>query len=196
MEITNKIMRICSALDDKKAVDISIINISKNSSVADHFILATATSITHARTLSDVVCEKLPIGEQVFKVDGHGQVSWISLDVGDVVVHIFTKEVREHYSLEKLWADSKNHKKFSDIKKDLEKKAKTAAKKVKEVKSVKKEDKPKKEKETKQTKEIKAKAVKKEVKVVKPAKETKKVAEKPKSAAKVVKKAEKTVKKA
>ncbi|MDR0850304.1 MAG: ribosome silencing factor [Christensenellaceae bacterium] len=168
MELSNKVMMVCKALDDKKAMDISIINISKNSSIADDFVLTTASSITHARTLSDVVCEVADvIGEKVFGIDGHGQANWISLDLGDVIVHIFTKEVRDHYSLEKMWADSKNHKKFTDIKKDIEKKDAKAAEKTsddKKKKETKKEVKPAADK--KKTKEVKenAKAPKKTVK--------------------------------
>lgn len=175
MELSKKVMSVGLALDNKKAEDISVIDISKNSSIADNFILATATSTTHAKTLSDAVGEAVEVfGEKVFAVDGRGQADWISLDLGDVIVHIFTKEVRMHYSIEKMWADSKNHKKFSDIKKQAEKKSKTVDLKKVTEKTV--DDKKKKvdSKKDKEPKPAPKKQVKKTDVVAKVAKDVKK----------------------
>ena len=180
MELTDKVVAVCKALDDKKALDISVIDITKNSSVADVFVLATSTSITHARTLSDSVCDASKrVDEKVLSIDGHGQANWIGLDLGDIIVHIFTKEMRDLYSLEKMWADSRNHKKFIDIKKDIQKKedknkatkkaidskaqktAKVIEDKAKKVVKVKKADKPAKTPSPKDKTKNSEKAVKK-----------------------------------
>ena len=95
------------ALDSKKGVGIKLIRISDVSSLADYFLICTGTSSTHVKTLCDYaeyVMDEL--GEKMLGREGHRGNSWELLDYGSVVVHVFTEEAREFYSLERLWADA------------------------------------------------------------------------------------------
>ena len=98
---------VTKALDEKKGMDIKLLKIDKVSSLADYFLICTGTSNTHVRTLCDYaefVLEEL--GEPMLGREGHRGNSWELLDYGTIVVHVFTEEAREFYSLERLWADA------------------------------------------------------------------------------------------
>ena len=93
-------------LDEKKAMDISAIAIEELTIVADYFVLATATSNTHVRALvDDVEFHLQEQGIEPLRIQGRS-TGWTLLDYGSVVVHIFQKENRELYNLERLWADA------------------------------------------------------------------------------------------
>ncbi len=94
------------ALIGKKGVDVKLIKIRDISSIADYFVIATGTSNTHVKALSDEVEFRLDnenIG--VSHIEGHRSDSWILMDYIDVIVHIFSDEAREYYDLERLWED-------------------------------------------------------------------------------------------
>lgn len=94
------------ALDDKKAKDIEVIKITDLTSVTDYFVICSATSSTHAKTLADEVEEALEgDDERVFHKEGYRDTNWILVDYGDIVFHIFYGESRDFYNLEHLWAD-------------------------------------------------------------------------------------------
>ena len=96
-------------LEDKKGEDIQVIDISEISVLADYFVIATGTSGTHIRALSDEVQDTLTKqGVEPRNVEGKS-TGWILLDYGTVVVHLFTPDQRETYSLEHLWADAKEY---------------------------------------------------------------------------------------
>ncbi len=100
---------VTKALDAKKGLNISLLRIDKVSSLADYFLICTGTSNTHVKTLCDhaeYTMEQL--GEPMLGREGHRGNSWELLDFGSVVVHVFTEEAREFYSLERLWADAEN----------------------------------------------------------------------------------------
>ncbi len=98
--------RAARLLDDKKAQRINVIKIEDISSIADYFVIATGTSSTHVRSLADEVEEKLKAEEALQpRVEGYRSNSWILLDYGNVVVHVFTQEARDFYDLDRLWAD-------------------------------------------------------------------------------------------
>lgn len=79
----------------------------KMSSVCNYFVIASGTSTTHVRAISDNIIKKLAeLGQKSWHVEGEREASWILLDYGDVVVHIFLEDKREFYSLERLWADA------------------------------------------------------------------------------------------
>lgn len=83
-----------------------MIKIEDISSIADYFVIATGTSSTHVRSLADEVEEKLKAEEALQpRVEGYRSNSWILLDYGNVVVHVFTQEARDFYDLDRLWAD-------------------------------------------------------------------------------------------
>ena len=96
-------------LDNKKAERVHVIEIENISSLADYFVIATGNNNTHVRALADELEEKLK-GEGLppARVEGYRSNSWILLDWGNVVIHIFTQEGRDFYDLDHLWADGKN----------------------------------------------------------------------------------------
>ena len=93
------------ALNGKKAVDLTALHIGDLTVLTDYFLIANGTSTPHVRALADEVEEKLSEqGCQPHAIEGRA-TGWILLDYGSVVVHVFTKEARETYSLERLWHD-------------------------------------------------------------------------------------------
>lgn len=94
------------ALEDKKAEDITIIDISEVSVIADYFIIAGGNNKSQIQALSDAVDEKLGrAGLPLKQIEGYNNANWILLDFGDIIVHIFDKENRLFYDLERIWCD-------------------------------------------------------------------------------------------
>lgn len=94
-----------NTLNDKKAVNISAIEVGTLTVIADYFIIATATSSTHVKALADAVEEKLTkAGFEPNHVEGKA-TGWILLDYLGVVIHIFTRETRDYYNLDRMWDD-------------------------------------------------------------------------------------------
>lgn len=104
----NRILEIAiNALNDKKAKEISAIEVGELTVIAEYFVLATATSSTHVKALADIVEEKLSeAGFEPDHVEGKA-TGWILLDYCGVVIHVFTKDTREFYNLDRLWSDGK-----------------------------------------------------------------------------------------
>ena len=95
------------ALDDKQARDIQILKTDKVTVLADYFIICTATSDTHAKTLADETDKLLDqAGEHVLRREGYRSGGWTLLDFGCVIVHIFSEDMREFYALDRLWSDA------------------------------------------------------------------------------------------
>lgn len=102
-EILKKIVK---TLDTKKAEAIEVIGIKDLTIIADYFVIATGTSTTHTKSLADEVEFQLKeAGIVPTRTEGYNGSNWILLDYSDIVVHIFYKETREYYSLERLWSD-------------------------------------------------------------------------------------------
>ena len=98
---------VTKALDEKKGMNIKLLKIDKVSSLADYFLICTGTSNTHVRTLCDFAEYTLEeLGEPMLGREGHRGNAWELQDYGTIVVHVFTEEAREFYSLERLWADA------------------------------------------------------------------------------------------
>ena len=96
------------ALDSKMGVDIQLIEITDVSTLADYFLICTASSSTHVKTLCDAVEEATDnAGEPMLSREGHRSGTWVLMDFGCVVVHVFTQETRAFYNLERLWQDGK-----------------------------------------------------------------------------------------
>ena len=96
------------ALDSKMGVDIQLIEITDVSTLADYFLICTASSSTHVKTLCDAVEEAMDTaGEPMLSREGHRSGTWVLMDFGCVVVHVFTQETRAFYNLERLWQDGK-----------------------------------------------------------------------------------------
>jgi ribosome-associated protein len=96
------------ALEDKKAQDIKVIDISEVSVIADYFIIAGGSNRSQIQALSDNVDEKLGrAGFPCKQIEGYDSANWILQDFGDVIVHIFDSENRLLYDLERIWRDGK-----------------------------------------------------------------------------------------
>lgn len=96
------------ALDEKKGEDICIIGISEISVMADYFVIATGASTPQIQALVNNVQEKMhEEGIAVKRIEGTRGSSWILMDYGDVIIHIFNREDREFYDLEHIWRDGK-----------------------------------------------------------------------------------------
>lgn len=105
----NVLDTVVDALDDKKARDIKAIDIHELTTIANYFIMASGTSVTHIKSLADNVEEKLSDkGLKPLHVEGYNTARWILMDYSGVVVHIFHEEDREFYGLERLWQDGKS----------------------------------------------------------------------------------------
>lgn len=96
------------ALEEKKAEDISIIDIEKISTLADYFIIASGNNRSQVQAMADNVEEKLGRAGYVMKQsEGYQTANWILMDYGDLVVHIFDRENRLFYDLERIWRDGR-----------------------------------------------------------------------------------------
>ena len=98
---------LAKALDGKKGEEIKVLKTEGLTTLADYFVICTATSTTQIKALADV-CEKAlkDAGEPPHHIEGHRGGTWILLDFSSVVVHIFNEEAREFYDLERLWSDA------------------------------------------------------------------------------------------
>lgn len=96
------------ALDEKKAEDIKIINLEGISVLADYFIIANGTNSSQVQALVDNIEEELhKAGYSLKQREGYSNGNWVLLDFGDVIVHIFDRENRLFYDLERIWRDGK-----------------------------------------------------------------------------------------
>jgi ribosome-associated protein len=106
--MTAKEMAKCAylALEDKKAEDITVIDISGVSVLADYFIIANGTNPNQVQALVDNVEEDLhKAGHDPKQIEGYRQGNWVLLDYGDIIVHVFDQENRLFYDLERIWRD-------------------------------------------------------------------------------------------
>lgn len=98
----------CEALEDRKGEDIRVIEIGDISTIADYFVIANGNNPNQIQALVDAVEEKLgKNGYPVKRIEGVGTTSWVLMDYGDVVVHVFSKDDRLFYDLERIWRDGK-----------------------------------------------------------------------------------------
>lgn len=100
---------IYKAMDDKKAEDIKIIDIADVSTIADYFIICSGANSSQMEAIIDNITDTLGrAGYETKRTEGGRTSSWILMDYGDVVVHIFSKEDRLFYDLERIWRDGKD----------------------------------------------------------------------------------------
>lgn len=96
------------ALDDKKGEDIAVIDISGVSVLADYFVIGSGTNVNQVQAMADNVQDELGrAGFECRQVEGYQSGQWILLDFGDIVVHIFSRDDRRFYNLERIWRDGK-----------------------------------------------------------------------------------------
>ena len=98
---------IVKLLDNKKASDIDVLSIGNLTSLGDYFVIASGSSNTQVKTLAGEIEDKLSEqGIEPRRVEGESSAVWVLMDYGDVIVHIFHKDTRDFYCLERLWADA------------------------------------------------------------------------------------------
>ena len=100
---------VCRELDERKAVDITVLKVTDLTVIADYFVICTARSNKQVKALAEYVGEKLEeMGTKVLRTDGVAEGKWAVIDFGSVIVHIFNDDTRVFYCLEKLWASGDN----------------------------------------------------------------------------------------
>lgn len=93
---------------EKKAIDLIVLDLEGITIIADYFVICSGESTTQVRAIAEFVeAELLRKGVKPIGREGLGYSHWALLDYGDVIIHIFEKETRDYYSLEKLWMDAK-----------------------------------------------------------------------------------------
>ena len=102
-----KIALIVESLQEKKGLEITLLDLRELTDTSDYFLLCTGTSEQHVRSLAGDVREKLgEIGEKPWHVEGADAGRWVLLDYVHFVVHVFRQESRDFYALERLWGDA------------------------------------------------------------------------------------------
>ena len=98
----------CKAIDDKKGQDVKVIDIHTVSVIADYFVIASGANSNQVQAIVDNVEEQLGrAGFEAKQIEGNRNSSWILMDYGDVIVHVFDEENRLFYDLERIWRDGK-----------------------------------------------------------------------------------------
>lgn len=107
--------KVVNILLDKKAVDIAVVDISTMTVIADAFVVCSGRTPLQVRALADELDEKLAsAGTKPMRREGFEAARWIVLDLGSVLVHVFHREEREFYNLERLWNNGSNIKRYED----------------------------------------------------------------------------------
>lgn len=106
MTAYEKAQAAIKALDDKKASNIELLNVSNQTTLGEYFIIASCQSTVQVRACIDEVEEQLDkLGVGVLHKEGYSTGSWVLMDYGDIVVHVMQYEMREFYGIERLWDD-------------------------------------------------------------------------------------------
>ena len=101
----DKVREGLTAALDRKASAVLVFNLVDLTTMADYFVLSTASSDRQARAIADAITEKLGPAQSI---EGMQRANWILMDYGDVVFHVFQEEARKFYALERLWGDAAN----------------------------------------------------------------------------------------
>ena len=110
-KLTGTVLRaqkISELMLDKKALDVKIIDVRKITTLTDFFIICTSESGPQTRAITDYINEQMKDdGMRVWHIEGYENLDWVLLDYVNIVVHVFCRESRDYYDLERLWADGK-----------------------------------------------------------------------------------------
>ncbi len=107
---------VVKAADDKRAEDIIVLNMQGISMIADYFVICHGNSDKQVQAIAREIKEKVEeLQQPVKRIEGFEEARWILVDLGDVVVHIFHKEERNYYKLERLWGDAKIENVLSEL---------------------------------------------------------------------------------
>lgn len=108
METLELVKSIKNALDDKKAEEVTILDISEISSIADYFIIANGNNPNQLTAMQDACDEAMEkAGVHAKQIEGNNNSTWILMDYSDIIIHLFSKEDRQFYNLERIWKDAK-----------------------------------------------------------------------------------------
>lgn len=108
MQTIDLVKKIVEALEDKKAEDITVLDIGGVSSIADYFIIANGNNANQLTAMEDAVDEAMYTnGVHKKQVEGTSNSTWILMDYQDIIVHLFSKEDRQFYDLDRIWRDGK-----------------------------------------------------------------------------------------
>ena len=100
--------KISDLMLEKKALDIIIIDLHKITTLTDFFVICTSESEPQTRAITDHIHEKMKEdGMRAWHIEGYENLDWVILDYVNIVVHVFSRESRDYYDLERLWADGK-----------------------------------------------------------------------------------------
>ncbi len=98
----------CHALSEKKAEEIRVIDISQISTLADYFVIASGSNLNQIQAMVDAVEEELyKNGHEVKQIEGNRGSTWVLMDYRDIIVHVFSREDRLFYDLERIWTDGR-----------------------------------------------------------------------------------------
>ena len=104
IETQEKLDLIQKILDEKKAVDVEVIDVSARTLLADYFVICSGTSNMHIKGIADgLLVDGKQAGLRKDHAEGYSQAKWVLVDYGDIIVHIFAAEEREFYDIESLW---------------------------------------------------------------------------------------------
>ena len=108
MDNLELVKKIYNALDEKKAEDIKVIDIKEVSTIADYFVIANGSNSNQLMAMQDAVDEVMyKNGVHSKQIEGNNNSTWILMDYQDIIVHLFSKEDRLFYDLERIWGDGK-----------------------------------------------------------------------------------------
>lgn len=108
MSLNQLVKIVISALEDLKASDIEVLDVTKTTTLFDRMIIATAASTRQAKAIASNVHDKVRAsGGMVYGIEGEDSGEWVLVDLGDILVHIMLSAVRAHYDLEGLWGELK-----------------------------------------------------------------------------------------
>jgi ribosome-associated protein len=107
-EFDERIRRTLNAAWEKKALDLTVLDLREIASFTDFFVIATGTNKRQVQAISDEVVEQLKhSGTRAARVEGYQTAEWILVDYGDFVVHVFDEKARRFYDLERLWREAR-----------------------------------------------------------------------------------------
>lgn len=107
MDIEKKLDLVVDACEDKNGIDIKVLKVSQLTTIADYFVIVSGNSSNQVMAIADAVEDKVLQAEDMdFVKEGYSSGRWILLDFNDIIVHVFHKEEREFYDLERLWSDA------------------------------------------------------------------------------------------
>lgn len=108
LDLEKKLELVIKACEDKKGTDIVSLKVAKLTPIADYFVIATGNSSAQVMAIADEIDRQVSLaGETEITKEGYQSGRWILLDLNDIIVHVFHKEEREFYNLERLWSESR-----------------------------------------------------------------------------------------